>query len=672
MATFTIGGGQSGNISPFLSGKATPMSLPSGYVSSAMAQAANTQKALAGVGEDIGNAIVDFKKGREEGAAYDQAAELLAPRLEKIIQDEVVRKMESADPSADTKTLMGEETALIDAFRNFSKQSNSKKKVLLGEGLGYVARFEKGQEKADAAEDRALSNAVKRLQLEGLTDAARQRNILFAQQQAARKLGIQIPQSIQDAISGLSEEREGAVAAEEEERKRIMAQLTAQQRGAEFGIEPDTNAAMKELIIRSAGDMGDIQARAATGAPVTDKEAAALNLFLEREGRTRVDLADIQEDVDPLWAFEGGGIPRERLTPEDQALQEAALIARAQIDQGDIKPIKVPYIGINIPGDAAQKRAISDWEARKREFGYTTPAQAQRTEFAMQPVPPAVPVSGTDYEDVRKRAVQSLKESGLEYNAKDIETLENALRRRMGVGPQITGQAIPGTGMQALIVDGEILQVDKDPTAGVALEMRTLEDGVRVLMAGGKPFQVMPAGKAGEPKEITDRRTKLFWDGNKTPAVATYNGAAISYDELEGLVNDTASPTNDIAIIFKFMNVVEPGGIVREGEQIMLQKAGSYFTGLRNLMDQAKAGTMMQDSQRRSLLKTAETLRDRKRGGATASWQDVAEAAVRANLDPRTVVPTPFHRDVFNPQGGTGTPGGEPMIEYDKWGNRIN
>jgi hypothetical protein len=636
-----------------------------------MAQATNTQKALAGVGEDIGNAIVDFKKGREEGAAYDQAAELLAPRLEKIIQDEVVRKMESADPSADTKTLMGEETALIDAFRNFSKQSNSKKKVLLGEGLGYVARFEKGQEKADAAEDRALSNAVKRLQLEGLTDAARQRNILFAQQQAARKLGIQIPQSIQGAISGLGEEREGAVAAEEEERKRIMAQLTAQQRGAEFGIEPDTNAAMKELIIRSAGDMGDIQARAATGAPVTDKEAAALNLFLEREGRTRVDLADIQEDVDPLWAFEGGGIPRERLTPEDQALQEAALLARAQIDQGDIKPIKVPYIGVNIPGDAVQKKAISDWEARKREFGYTTPAQAQRTEFAMQPVPPAVPVSGTDYEDVRKRAVQSLKESGLEYNAKDIETLENALRRRMGVGPQITGQAIPGTGKQALHVDGEILQVIDDPAAA-GLGIEELSNGTKVITQNGKAWQIIPKGGGGEPKEITDRRLKLTSEGTKSATVSTYRTASQAYDELEKLVNGEESPANDIAIVFKFMGVVEPGGIVREGEQEMLKNAGSAVVAAENSIKGWTKGTLLQQTQRDQLLKAALIMRDAKKIQAINTWKQYRDMSKHAGLDPKTVVPNEWHQAVFNPQGGTGTPGGEPMIEYDKWGNRIN
>ena len=66
MATFTIGGGNQGNISPFLTGKATPMSLPPGYLSAAQAQAAMMQKAISGVGEDIGKALVARKKAQQE------------------------------------------------------------------------------------------------------------------------------------------------------------------------------------------------------------------------------------------------------------------------------------------------------------------------------------------------------------------------------------------------------------------------------------------------------------------------------------------------------------------------------------------------------------------------------------------------------------------------------
>ena len=82
MATFTIGGGGQGNISPFLTGKATPMSLPPGYLSSAQQQAAMMQKAISGVGADIGDAIA--ARAKEE--ARSEGLDVLIKSLEKRAQ----------------------------------------------------------------------------------------------------------------------------------------------------------------------------------------------------------------------------------------------------------------------------------------------------------------------------------------------------------------------------------------------------------------------------------------------------------------------------------------------------------------------------------------------------------------------------------------------------------
>ena len=73
MATFTIGGGNQANISPFLTGKATPMSLPPEYLSAAAQQAARLQQGIAGAGEQIGDFLIQRAKEEElkkEGIAY--------------------------------------------------------------------------------------------------------------------------------------------------------------------------------------------------------------------------------------------------------------------------------------------------------------------------------------------------------------------------------------------------------------------------------------------------------------------------------------------------------------------------------------------------------------------------------------------------------------------------
>jgi len=83
MATFTIGGGQSGNISPFLTGKATPMSLPPGYLAESGRQAAALQKGIAGVGADIGKVLVARAKEEERSEGYDVLIEALEKRAQQ-------------------------------------------------------------------------------------------------------------------------------------------------------------------------------------------------------------------------------------------------------------------------------------------------------------------------------------------------------------------------------------------------------------------------------------------------------------------------------------------------------------------------------------------------------------------------------------------------------------
>lgn len=83
MATFTIGGGNQGNISPFLTGKATPMSLPPGYLAESGRQAAALQKGIAGVGADIGKALVARAKEEERSEGYDVLIEALEKRAQQ-------------------------------------------------------------------------------------------------------------------------------------------------------------------------------------------------------------------------------------------------------------------------------------------------------------------------------------------------------------------------------------------------------------------------------------------------------------------------------------------------------------------------------------------------------------------------------------------------------------
>ena len=92
MARCTIGGGESGNMSPFLTGKATPMSWPPGCLAEAGGQAAGLQRGIAGVGADIGDAII--ARAKEEELKKEGLAILMADN----------ERMKKYFPAIETKT----------------------------------------------------------------------------------------------------------------------------------------------------------------------------------------------------------------------------------------------------------------------------------------------------------------------------------------------------------------------------------------------------------------------------------------------------------------------------------------------------------------------------------------------------------------------------------------
>ena len=98
MATFKIGGGGQGNISPFLTGKATPMSLPPGYLAEAGRQAAAMRKSLTDAGKGIGDVLVARAKEEERSEGYDVLIKALERRALES-GEFPAKQIESAAPS---------------------------------------------------------------------------------------------------------------------------------------------------------------------------------------------------------------------------------------------------------------------------------------------------------------------------------------------------------------------------------------------------------------------------------------------------------------------------------------------------------------------------------------------------------------------------------------------
>lgn len=99
------------------------------------------------------------------------------------------------------------------------------------------------------------------------------------------------------------------------------------------------------------------------------------------------------------------------------------------------------------------------------------------------------------------------------------------------------------------------------------------------------------------------------------------------------------SPAGDLALIFNFMKVLDPGSTVREGEFATASNAGGVDDRVRSLYNQIVNGTRLTEGQRADFVDRASRLYR----GAEEQYNSVAEQytdfATQAGLDPTRVIP---------------------------------
>jgi hypothetical protein len=69
-----------------------------------------------------------------------------------------------------------------------------------------------------------------------------------------------------------------------------------------------------------------------------------------------------------------------------------------------------------------------------------------------------------------------------------------------------------------------------------------------------------------------------------------------------------ASGPSDIALVTKFMKVLDPTSVVREGEFITARESGSFESLMKNIIEKAESGKILQPKQRKAFVKAAYNL----------------------------------------------------------------
>lgn len=116
-----------------------------------------------------------------------------------------------------------------------------------------------------------------------------------------------------------------------------------------------------------------------------------------------------------------------------------------------------------------------------------------------------------------------------------------------------------------------------------------------------------------------------------------------AYQKIETAAKNP-SPAGDIALVYGFMKVLDPGSVVREGEFATAQNAGSVPQSVINMYNKALTGERLGENTRLDFLSQARNIIESQRQVSGDVVQRYSDIAKRSKLNPEQVVFDPFSR----------------------------
>lgn len=192
-------------------------------------------------------------------------------------------------------------------------------------------------------------------------------------------------------------------------------------------------------------------------------------------------------------------------------------------------------------------------------------------------------------------------------------------------GPQ-SKPAEPGSQVQVFRDEktGEIVSVDKSQVG----------TGAQVV----RPGQPRPDTNM-DPE--TKLRTEFSGRLKDFTTVQDAYGRIVASVENRATNPNDKSPASDIALVFGYMKMLDPGSVVREGEYATAQNAAGIPERIRNAYNKAVDGEFLDPKQRGDMLSTAQRLYKRARSSAEAEGKRYRELATSYGLNADRVVAMP-------------------------------
>jgi hypothetical protein len=207
-----------------------------------------------------------------------------------------------------------------------------------------------------------------------------------------------------------------------------------------------------------------------------------------------------------------------------------------------------------------------------------------------------------------------------------------AAPERIIVGEGQTVMEVGSDGQMRPVATGAPKQ--KSPTTEIGKLQYDLNNNVITQAQYDEQVRLI---EEGQDRATFEEESKLRKEFNAIPQVKSFSEQSQAYGRIIASAADP-SPAGDLALIFNYMKVLDPGSTVREGEFANAQNAGSIPARIGALYNNVVEGERLTEGQRKDFVDRAKGLYEDAENGFMKRYRQFETLAKTQNLIPENVL----------------------------------
>lgn len=246
-------------------------------------------------------------------------------------------------------------------------------------------------------------------------------------------------------------------------------------------------------------------------------------------------------------------------------------------------------------------------------------ADGEHIESIVTGAVPGVTVTSRDRSPERNSAVGGVANSyHLTGQARDFVPPQGM---SMGALAAAIKEQMPGFDV---INEGDHVHVEPGPGTAAAERPRVIAQGAPKSKTKDAPsgyrwssdgtrLEPIPGGPSEAKSKVPDRKAAadLRKEFNNLPEVKDFKDVQASFAQIAGIAKKkNATAQDDIALVFSFMKMLDPGSVVRETEYATAANAAGVPDRVRNIFNRALNGERLTATQRLEMVRTARSIYD--------------------------------------------------------------